>query len=167
MHAFVTLYQNFLLWFVAFFKNRCKAIVDHFGQRINANYFIVEDSYLSESTCTNVCYRYVVKQKNTISVNDYVQSILQVKLRNLLPTPLFLQYSSVLCKVSLLLTGGYSVYFLWVRFSSLDIEIIFPFPYEKSNSSECVRNFIFAEMYLEGEDASCCPCFKFVNSALD
>ncbi|KAM4660633.1 rab proteins geranylgeranyltransferase component A 2-like isoform 2-T2 [Amazona ochrocephala] len=38
-------------------SERCKAIVDHFGQRISANYFIVEDSYLSESTCTNVCYR--------------------------------------------------------------------------------------------------------------
>ncbi|KAM6124847.1 rab proteins geranylgeranyltransferase component A 1 isoform 1-T1 [Phoenicopterus ruber ruber] len=38
---------------------RCKAIVDHFGQRISANYFIVEDSYLSESTCTNVCYRQI------------------------------------------------------------------------------------------------------------
>uniref|UniRef100_A0A803WAG8 Rab proteins geranylgeranyltransferase component A n=1 Tax=Ficedula albicollis TaxID=59894 RepID=A0A803WAG8_FICAL len=38
---------------------RCKAIVDHFGQRINANYFIVEDSYLSESTCTNVPYRQI------------------------------------------------------------------------------------------------------------
>uniref|UniRef100_A0A8C9MHG1 RAE1/2 domain-containing protein n=1 Tax=Serinus canaria TaxID=9135 RepID=A0A8C9MHG1_SERCA len=41
-------------------SGRCKAIVDHFGQRISANYFIVEDSYLSESTCTNVCYRMVV-----------------------------------------------------------------------------------------------------------
>ncbi|NWT00259.1 RAE2 geranylgeranyltransferase, partial [Mionectes macconnelli] len=39
-------------------SGRCKAIVDHFGQRISAKYFIVEDSYLSESTCTNVCYRY-------------------------------------------------------------------------------------------------------------
>ncbi|XP_068871153.1 rab proteins geranylgeranyltransferase component A 1 [Aphelocoma coerulescens] len=38
-------------------SGRCKAIVDHFGQRISANYFIVEDSYLSESTCKNVCYR--------------------------------------------------------------------------------------------------------------
>ncbi|XP_064015029.1 rab proteins geranylgeranyltransferase component A 1 [Pogoniulus pusillus] len=40
-------------------SGRCKAIVDHFGQRINATYFIVEDSYLSESTCTNVCYRQI------------------------------------------------------------------------------------------------------------
>ncbi|NXH41528.1 RAE2 geranylgeranyltransferase, partial [Dicaeum eximium] len=40
-------------------SGRCKAIVDHFGQRISANYFIVEDSYLSESTCTNVCYRQI------------------------------------------------------------------------------------------------------------
>uniref|UniRef100_A0A8D2PV13 Rab proteins geranylgeranyltransferase component A n=1 Tax=Zosterops lateralis melanops TaxID=1220523 RepID=A0A8D2PV13_ZOSLA len=40
-------------------SGRCKAIVDHFGQRISANYFIVEDSYLSESTCTNVCYKQI------------------------------------------------------------------------------------------------------------
>ncbi|NXD84835.1 RAE1 geranylgeranyltransferase, partial [Halcyon senegalensis] len=40
-------------------SGRCKAIVDHFGQRISANYFIVEDSYLSESTCTNVSYRQI------------------------------------------------------------------------------------------------------------
>ncbi|XP_058669972.1 rab proteins geranylgeranyltransferase component A 1 isoform X2 [Ammospiza caudacuta] len=40
-------------------SGRCKAIVDQFGQRISANYFIVEDSYLSESTCTNVCYRQI------------------------------------------------------------------------------------------------------------
>ncbi|NWR84908.1 RAE2 geranylgeranyltransferase, partial [Furnarius figulus] len=40
-------------------SGRCKAIVDHFGQRISANYFIVEDSYLSEGTCTNVCYRQI------------------------------------------------------------------------------------------------------------
>ncbi|XP_077163797.1 rab proteins geranylgeranyltransferase component A 1 [Paroedura picta] len=38
---------------------RCKAIIDHFGQRINANYFVVEDSYLSEKTCRNVCYRQI------------------------------------------------------------------------------------------------------------
>uniref|UniRef100_A0A8C3KQ48 RAE1/2 domain-containing protein n=1 Tax=Calidris pygmaea TaxID=425635 RepID=A0A8C3KQ48_9CHAR len=40
-------------------SGRCKAVVDHFGQRISANYFIVEDSYLSESVCTNVCYRQI------------------------------------------------------------------------------------------------------------
>ncbi|NXG45348.1 RAE1 geranylgeranyltransferase, partial [Psilopogon haemacephalus] len=40
-------------------SGRCKAIVDHFGQRISANYFIVEDSYLSESICTNVRYRQI------------------------------------------------------------------------------------------------------------
>ncbi|XP_073216982.1 rab proteins geranylgeranyltransferase component A 1 isoform X3 [Lepidochelys kempii] len=38
---------------------RCKALIDHFGQRISANYFVVEDSYLSEKTCTNVCYRQI------------------------------------------------------------------------------------------------------------
>ncbi|NXG77887.1 RAE1 geranylgeranyltransferase, partial [Baryphthengus martii] len=40
-------------------SGRCKAVVDHFGQRISANYFIVEDSYLSESTCKNVYYRQI------------------------------------------------------------------------------------------------------------
>ncbi|XP_014810426.1 PREDICTED: rab proteins geranylgeranyltransferase component A 1 [Calidris pugnax] len=40
-------------------SGRCKAVVDHFGQRISANYFIVEDSYLSESVCTNVRYRQI------------------------------------------------------------------------------------------------------------
>ncbi|KAM6299956.1 rab proteins geranylgeranyltransferase component A 1 [Aegotheles albertisi] len=40
-------------------SGRCKAVVDHFGQRISANYFIVEDSYLPESICTNVCYRQI------------------------------------------------------------------------------------------------------------
>ncbi|KFP09822.1 Rab proteins geranylgeranyltransferase component A 2, partial [Egretta garzetta] len=40
-------------------SGRCKAVVDHFGQRISANYFIVEDSYLSESICKNVCYRQI------------------------------------------------------------------------------------------------------------
>ncbi|XP_053130057.1 rab proteins geranylgeranyltransferase component A 1 isoform X2 [Hemicordylus capensis] len=38
---------------------RCKAIIDHFGQRISANYFVVEDSYLSEKMCANVCYRQI------------------------------------------------------------------------------------------------------------
>lgn len=62
-HAyFLLLCLNLLIWF-EFFFNRCKAVVDHFGQRISANYFIVEDSYLSESVCENVCYRYVVKQQ--------------------------------------------------------------------------------------------------------
>lgn len=60
VYTFVTLYLSLLVWFKFF--NRCKAIIDHFGQRISANYFIVEDSYLSESVCRNVCYRYVVKQ---------------------------------------------------------------------------------------------------------
>uniref|UniRef100_A0A8D0HCD4 Rab proteins geranylgeranyltransferase component A n=1 Tax=Sphenodon punctatus TaxID=8508 RepID=A0A8D0HCD4_SPHPU len=35
---------------------KCKAIIDHFGQRISASYFVVEDSYLTEKMCTNVCY---------------------------------------------------------------------------------------------------------------
>ncbi|NXY45229.1 RAE2 geranylgeranyltransferase, partial [Ceuthmochares aereus] len=40
-------------------SGRCKAIVDHFGQRISAKYFIVEDSYLSDNVCTNVHYRQI------------------------------------------------------------------------------------------------------------
>uniref|UniRef100_A0ABM5EVM5 Rab proteins geranylgeranyltransferase component A n=1 Tax=Pogona vitticeps TaxID=103695 RepID=A0ABM5EVM5_9SAUR len=38
---------------------RCKAIIDHFGQRISASYFVVEDSYLSEKICANVPYRQI------------------------------------------------------------------------------------------------------------
>ncbi|XP_039187679.1 rab proteins geranylgeranyltransferase component A 1 isoform X1 [Crotalus tigris] len=38
---------------------RCKAVIDHFGQRINASYFVVEDSYLSEKICKNVSYRQI------------------------------------------------------------------------------------------------------------
>uniref|UniRef100_A0A8D0BNK0 Rab proteins geranylgeranyltransferase component A n=1 Tax=Salvator merianae TaxID=96440 RepID=A0A8D0BNK0_SALMN len=38
---------------------RCKAIIDHFGQRIIANYFVVEDSYLSEKMCSDVPYRQI------------------------------------------------------------------------------------------------------------
>lgn len=37
----------------------CKAAIDHLGQRINAKYFIVEDSYLSEETCSEVPYKYI------------------------------------------------------------------------------------------------------------
>ncbi|KAL7979413.1 hypothetical protein Chor_004571, partial [Crotalus horridus] len=37
-------------------ENKCKAVIDHFGQRINASYFVVEDSYLSEKICKNVSY---------------------------------------------------------------------------------------------------------------
>uniref|UniRef100_A0A8C5VT79 Rab proteins geranylgeranyltransferase component A n=1 Tax=Microcebus murinus TaxID=30608 RepID=A0A8C5VT79_MICMU len=40
-------------------SGRCKAIIDHFGQRINAKYFIVEDSYLFEDTCSNVQYKQI------------------------------------------------------------------------------------------------------------
>lgn len=40
-------------------SGRCKAIIDQFGQRINAKYFIVEDSYLSEETCSNVQYKQI------------------------------------------------------------------------------------------------------------
>ncbi|XP_034964383.2 rab proteins geranylgeranyltransferase component A 2-like [Zootoca vivipara] len=38
---------------------RCKAVIDHFGQRISASYFVVEDSYFSEETCANVSYRQI------------------------------------------------------------------------------------------------------------
>ncbi|XP_043851675.1 rab proteins geranylgeranyltransferase component A 2-like [Dromiciops gliroides] len=40
-------------------SGKCKAIVDHFGQRISAKYFFIEDSYLSEKTCSNVTYRQI------------------------------------------------------------------------------------------------------------
>ncbi|NXD14300.1 RAE2 geranylgeranyltransferase, partial [Nothocercus nigrocapillus] len=53
-------------------SGRCKAVLDHFGQRISANYFVVEDSFLSESTCKNVCYRQISR---AILITD--QSILK------------------------------------------------------------------------------------------
>lgn len=40
-------------------SGRCKGIIDHFGQRISASYFIVEDSYLSKDTCSNVQYKQI------------------------------------------------------------------------------------------------------------
>ncbi|XP_062440828.1 rab proteins geranylgeranyltransferase component A 1 isoform X3 [Rhea pennata] len=51
---------------------RCKAILDHFGQRISAKYFVVEDGYLSENTCKNVCYRQISR---AVLITD--QSILK------------------------------------------------------------------------------------------
>ncbi|XP_058389532.1 rab proteins geranylgeranyltransferase component A 2 [Diceros bicornis minor] len=53
-------------------SGRCKAIIDHFGQRINAKYFIVEDSYLSEDTCSNVRYKQISR---AVLITD--QSILK------------------------------------------------------------------------------------------
>lgn len=40
-------------------SGRCEAVIDHFGQRIRAKYFIVEDSYLSEDTCADVQYKQI------------------------------------------------------------------------------------------------------------
>lgn len=40
-------------------SGRCKGIIDHFGQRISASYFIVEDSYLSKDTCSDVQYKQI------------------------------------------------------------------------------------------------------------
>ncbi|XP_023586643.1 rab proteins geranylgeranyltransferase component A 2 [Trichechus manatus latirostris] len=53
-------------------SGRCKAIIDHFGQRINAKYFIVEDSYLSEETCSSVQYK---QMSRAVLITD--QSILK------------------------------------------------------------------------------------------
>ncbi|XP_077024571.1 rab proteins geranylgeranyltransferase component A 2 [Tamandua tetradactyla] len=53
-------------------SGRCKAVIDHFGQRINAKYFIVEDSYLSEETCSNVQYKQISR---AVLITD--QSILK------------------------------------------------------------------------------------------
>ncbi|XP_077617927.1 rab proteins geranylgeranyltransferase component A 2 [Crocuta crocuta] len=50
----------------------CKAIIDHLGQRINAKYFIVEDSYLSQKTCSNVQYKQISR---AVLITD--QSILK------------------------------------------------------------------------------------------
>ncbi|XP_036860707.1 rab proteins geranylgeranyltransferase component A 1 isoform X2 [Manis javanica] len=40
-------------------SGKCKAIIDQFGQRIIAKHFLVEDSYFSENTCSNVQYRQI------------------------------------------------------------------------------------------------------------
>uniref|UniRef100_A0A8C3WG13 Rab proteins geranylgeranyltransferase component A n=1 Tax=Catagonus wagneri TaxID=51154 RepID=A0A8C3WG13_9CETA len=40
-------------------SGKCKAVIDHFGQRIIAKHFIVEDSYFSENTCSRVQYRQI------------------------------------------------------------------------------------------------------------
>ncbi|XP_045651814.1 rab proteins geranylgeranyltransferase component A 2 [Ursus americanus] len=53
-------------------SGRCKAIIDHLGQRINAKYFIVEDSYLSEDTCSDVQYKQISR---AVLITD--QSILK------------------------------------------------------------------------------------------
>ncbi|KAM8819346.1 rab proteins geranylgeranyltransferase component A 2 [Rhynchonycteris naso] len=53
-------------------SGRCKAVIDHFGQRINAEYFIVEDSYLSEETCSKVQYKQISR---AVLITD--QSILK------------------------------------------------------------------------------------------
>ncbi|EFB22118.1 hypothetical protein PANDA_006969, partial [Ailuropoda melanoleuca] len=53
-------------------SGRCKAIIDHLGQRISAKYFIVEDSYLSEETCSNVQYKQISR---AVLITD--QSILK------------------------------------------------------------------------------------------
>lgn len=40
-------------------SGRCKACIDHFGQRIKAEHFIVEDSFLSEEVCSGVQYKQI------------------------------------------------------------------------------------------------------------
>ncbi|XP_012640018.2 rab proteins geranylgeranyltransferase component A 1 isoform X2 [Microcebus murinus] len=40
-------------------SRRCKAIIDHCGQRIISKHFLVEDSYFSENTCSHVQYRQI------------------------------------------------------------------------------------------------------------
>nr|XP_034492045.1 rab proteins geranylgeranyltransferase component A 2 isoform X2 [Marmota flaviventris] len=55
-------------------SGRCKAIIDHLGQRINAKYFIVEDSYLSQETCSNVQYKQISR---AILITD--QSVLKTE----------------------------------------------------------------------------------------
>ncbi|XP_051003901.1 rab proteins geranylgeranyltransferase component A 2 [Acomys russatus] len=53
-------------------SGRCKGIIDHLGQRISASYFIVEDSYLSKETCSNVQYKQISR---AVLITD--QSILK------------------------------------------------------------------------------------------
>nr|XP_033801766.1 rab proteins geranylgeranyltransferase component A 1 [Geotrypetes seraphini]XP_033801767.1 rab proteins geranylgeranyltransferase component A 1 [Geotrypetes seraphini] len=53
-------------------SSRCKAVIDSLGQKISCSYFIVEDSYLSEENCKNVCYRQISR---AVLITD--QSILK------------------------------------------------------------------------------------------
>ncbi|XP_052057135.1 rab proteins geranylgeranyltransferase component A 2 [Apodemus sylvaticus] len=53
-------------------SGRCTGIIDAFGQRISANYVIVEDSYLSKETCSNVQYKQISR---AVLITD--QSILK------------------------------------------------------------------------------------------
>lgn len=53
-------------------SGRCKAIIDHFGQRINAEYFVVEDSSLSEDACADVQYKQISR---AVLITD--QSVLE------------------------------------------------------------------------------------------
>ncbi|KAM3910510.1 rab proteins geranylgeranyltransferase component A 1 [Leptodactylus fuscus] len=40
-------------------SSECKAVVDSRGKRIRCRYVVIEDSYLPESVCTQVCYRQI------------------------------------------------------------------------------------------------------------
>ncbi|XP_050998125.1 rab proteins geranylgeranyltransferase component A 1 [Acomys russatus] len=40
-------------------SRKCKAMIDQFGQRIISKHFVIEDSYLSENTCSRVPYRQI------------------------------------------------------------------------------------------------------------
>ncbi|XP_075042332.1 rab proteins geranylgeranyltransferase component A 1 [Mixophyes fleayi] len=40
-------------------SQRCNAVIDSRGKRISCNYVILEESYLPETTCTQVCYRQI------------------------------------------------------------------------------------------------------------
>lgn len=53
-------------------SGRCTGIIDAFGQRISASYVIVEDSYLSKETCSNVQYKQISR---AVLITD--QSILK------------------------------------------------------------------------------------------
>lgn len=54
-------------------SRRCNAVIDHLGQRISAKYFIVEDSYLSEETCSNIHYKHISR---AVLITD--QSVLKI-----------------------------------------------------------------------------------------
>ncbi|XP_018429106.1 PREDICTED: rab proteins geranylgeranyltransferase component A 1-like [Nanorana parkeri] len=40
-------------------SKQCKAVIDSSGKRISCNYVLIEDSYLSEETCSQVQYRQI------------------------------------------------------------------------------------------------------------
>ncbi|ETE60294.1 Rab proteins geranylgeranyltransferase component A 2, partial [Ophiophagus hannah] len=79
----------------------CKAVIDHFGQRINASYFVVEDSYLSEKICKNISYRFPGLLKNWSEKKICVDQFPLASSAYLLVCDLYIFSISTLCFVKM------------------------------------------------------------------